>query len=118
MATTIQFDDESRAKRSNTRDSGLDDLASPTGGVYSLRNISRSSLERRWARTSLKERFDDEEHDEDAGLHNEADFKKRQVQYIGDVRIRLELTCTGFPRKDALLVGVPVNWSHLRRYWH
>ncbi|OCK88413.1 potassium transporter [Cenococcum geophilum 1.58] len=57
------------------------------GGVYSTRNISRSSLERRSSRgrtrsvdrRSLKSGGDEGIEDEDSGLRQAGDYKKRQV---------------------------------------
>jgi hypothetical protein len=82
MATTsVQFAEQPRLKRTITLESGFDNIASPTGGIYNLRNISHHSIERRWAaKTPTKVKFDEpEERDEDPGLHNEGDFKQRQV---------------------------------------
>ncbi|OCL04473.1 potassium transporter [Glonium stellatum] len=55
------------------------------GGVYSTRNISRSSLERRSSRGRARSvdrrsvRSGDDEEDEDSGLRQAGDFKKRQI---------------------------------------
>jgi KUP system potassium uptake protein len=57
------------------------------GGVYSTRNISRSSLERRSSRgrtrsvdrRSLKSGDNEGIEDEDSGLRQAGDYKKRQV---------------------------------------
>jgi KUP system potassium uptake protein len=80
---TIKIDDTLRPTRSNDNPpySGVG------GGVYSARNISRDSVDKRsiGARTrsidrrSLRSGNNERVEDEDSGLRQAGDFKKRQV---------------------------------------
>lgn len=68
---TIQIADTLHPTRSN----GNPSSSGVGGGVYSMRNISRASLDRR----SLKSHDAEGVEDEDSGLGQAGDFKKKQV---------------------------------------
>lgn len=70
METTIQFAGDTRPRRQD-RDVDI-------GGVVPLRVRSRS-LGRKSSFEVFKERAVESAEDEDAGLRNENDFKRRQV---------------------------------------
>lgn len=85
MATTIRIDDTIRPTRTYTSATASGGI----GGVYHLRNVSKSSLERRSTgvrgrtgsadRRGLKPGDNEAAEDEDAGLRQSGDFKSRQV---------------------------------------
>jgi KUP system potassium uptake protein len=86
MATTIRIDDTVRPTRSNTERTG-------TGfgnGIYPYRSQSRASSNNRSIRgrrgsldkRSLKSGDHEAAEDEDSGLRQSGDFKKRQVHTI------------------------------------
>jgi KUP system potassium uptake protein len=85
MATTIRIDDTIRPTRSHESAAANGGI----GGVYHLRNVSKSSLDRRSTgirgrrgsvdRRSLRSGDNEAAEDEDAGLRQSGDFKKRQV---------------------------------------
>jgi KUP system potassium uptake protein len=85
MATTIRIDDTIHPTRSHENTTATGGI----GGVYHLRDVSRSSLDRRstgtrgrrgsFDRRSLRSGDNEAAEDEDAGLRQSGDFKTRQI---------------------------------------
>jgi KUP system potassium uptake protein len=96
MATTIRIDDTVRPTRSNT-----DRTSTGFGnGIYPYRSQSRASSNSRsirgrrgsFDRRSQKSGDHEAAEDEDSGLRQSGDFKKRQVQNDSKLSLALLLT--------------------------
>jgi hypothetical protein len=114
---TIRIDDSVRPTRAHgPTGTGL------SGGVYPMRSLSRGSGSRgrrnSTDRKSLRSGDQEAAEDEDSGLRQSGDYKKRQVQLKHmNLLTLLELTCLGFFRQNLTVACIPVDWSHLWRHW-
>ena len=82
MATTIRIDDTIRPTRSNENGSS----SGVNNGIYYMRSVSRTSLDKRSSRGrkgSIDHRsLHDPAEDEDSGLRQTGDYKQRQVSLL------------------------------------
>jgi hypothetical protein len=110
---TIRIEDPIKPAKS------FDDRRSrePIGGIYNTRAISLERRSTRGRRESVDTRSDDyvEAEDEDAGLRQAGDFKKRQVCLTFErwplVRI---LTTPDLQRQNPAMARIPEYRGHLR----
>jgi KUP system potassium uptake protein len=80
METSIQFANDAQRPRKSTSEQGI-------GGVVPLRQRSRSALRTHSIEISKSVELEDAE-DEDAGLRDGRDYKKKQVRK-SDARTRM-----------------------------
>lgn len=111
---TIQFAEPAlRPTRSNTQS---------VGGVTYLRSRSKSRSKRTNSIDLTKIKTLEDAEDEDAGLRDERDYKRRQVRRsLQNCALHLQLTLNkhvGLQCWPDIHPGLPVHRCHLRRYWH
>jgi hypothetical protein len=110
METSIQFAEE-KHRRKSTSSQGI-------GGVVPLRH--RSLSRKRTNSIDVRDKISalEDPEDEDAGLRDDRDYKKKQVRNMRDFEWCGLMQCAGVQREPDAPTGVPERRCHLWRYWY